>query len=89
MKYFIFAALLFVMLPASAQLKATARCPEMLVDILDGHINRVSPKFTAGEIKKVFPCYTSEIEKQTARPVQVFLLKIKAYRFLPTGIILK
>lgn len=55
MKYFIFAALLFVMLPASAQLKATARCPEMLVDILDGHINRVSPNLLLVKLKKYFP----------------------------------
>ena len=81
MKYFIFAALLFVMLPASAQLKATARCPEMLVDILDGHINRVSPKFTAGEIKKVFPCYTSEIEKTDSTACAGVFIKDKGLSF--------
>ena len=81
MKIFLSLLLMMITLPSMAQLKATARCPEMLVDILDGHINRVSPKFTAGEIKKVFPCYTSEIEKTDSMACAGVFIKDKGLSF--------
>ena len=46
---------------ASAQLKTTVVCPEMVVNILQGHVNGLNPDFTAGQIKKTLPCFTSEI----------------------------
>lgn len=81
MKIFLVSFFAFATLPSFAQLKATARCPEMMVDILDGHINNVSPKFTAGEIKKVFPCYTSEVEKTDSTACAGVFIKDKGLSF--------
>jgi hypothetical protein len=53
---------------ASAQLKTTALCPVFSVDILDGKVNDLEPFATQGQIKKLFPCFTSaEDEGQSAR----------------------
>lgn len=53
---------------AVAQLKTTALCPVFSVDILDGKVNDREPFATQGQIKKLFPCFTSaEDEGQSAR----------------------
>ncbi len=52
---------------AGAQLKTTALCPVFSVDILDGKVNDLEPFATQGQIKKLFPCFTSsEDESQSA-----------------------
>lgn len=50
---------------SNAQLKTTPICPPFVVDILDGRIGELDPNSTIGQIKKVFPCYTSA-EDETA-----------------------
>jgi hypothetical protein len=50
---------------ASAQLKTTPLCPELVVNILDGKVNGIEPDFTQGQIKKALPCFTAE-EPETA-----------------------
>jgi hypothetical protein len=44
----------------SAQLKTTPICPPFSVDLLEGNVNGVEPDFSQVEIKKVFPCTSSE-----------------------------
>jgi hypothetical protein len=64
---------LFVCLPAlvlfyvsNAQLKTTVKCPEFQVDILKGYVNhQLLPTSTNGEIKRIFPCFTSADEVGT------------------------
>lgn len=57
---FFFFLLLVVSATASAQLKTTVVCPEMVVNILQGHVNGLDPDFTVGQIKKTLPCFSSE-----------------------------
>lgn len=53
--------LLLLAAHGSAQLKTTPICPEFTVDLLEGTINSVvEPDFSSVEIKKVFPCASSE-----------------------------
>ncbi len=48
---------------AHAQLKATPVCPTFMVDVLEGHINeKLDCNSTAGEVQKVFPCFSSVTE---------------------------
>lgn len=49
-----------VICSGTAQLRAKVVCPEFSVDILNGKVNNLKPDYTAGEIKKVLPCFTSE-----------------------------
>lgn len=42
-----------------AQLKTTAVCPQMVVDLLDGKVNGMGINSTVGQIKKAMPCATS------------------------------
>jgi hypothetical protein len=62
MKKLIFFTALFSFITclSFAQLRAKAVCPEFYVDILNGKVNNVKPDFSAGEIKKVLPCFTAE-----------------------------
>jgi hypothetical protein len=48
---------------ATAQLKATAVCPPIKVDIMDGNVNDLYPRSAIEEVKAVFPC-SSEIVEQ-------------------------
>jgi hypothetical protein len=50
---------------AAAQLKTTTVCNPFLVDILDGKVNGVDPRYTQAQIKQVFPCFTTQ-EPETA-----------------------
>lgn len=51
-------------LPAQAQLKASAVCPGMLVDVLEGTVNnKLYTTSTSGEIQKLFPCFTAVVEE--------------------------
>src|SRR5664279_2497914 len=58
----LFLCLLFITIVAnvSAQLKTTPLCPELVVNIREGNVNGIQPNFTAGQIMKEFPCFTSE-----------------------------
>lgn len=49
-----------------AQLKTTTVCPVFSVDILAGKINELKPNSTQGEIKKLFPCFTTAEEEAPA-----------------------
>jgi hypothetical protein len=58
---FLFLCLIITMM-AKAQLKTSTQnqCGTLVVDILDGRVNGVESDFTAGQIKKALPCFTSE-----------------------------
>ena len=49
-----------------AQLKTTPVCPVFVVDVLEGDVNKYSPKSTLGEIKKAFPCFTESVDVTTS-----------------------
>jgi hypothetical protein len=55
----------FLFLCANAQLKTTPVCPPIVVDILYGKVNQLNSTSTIGQIKALFPCYTT-IEEETA-----------------------
>lgn len=49
---------------ASAQLTTTPVCPVFAVDVLEGIINeKLDCRSTAGEVKKVFPCFTDAVDE--------------------------
>ena len=51
-----------------AQLKTTSRCPDFIVDILDGKVNELRSTATVGQIKDKLSCFTSaEAETATAK----------------------
>ncbi|MBC7535614.1 MAG: hypothetical protein H7258_07980 [Ferruginibacter sp.] len=66
---------------AEAQLKVTPVCPDFLVDILDGSINKVDPKSTLGAIKTAFPCYTDVSEDATGSNCNGVFYKDKGVYF--------
>lgn len=48
----------------TAQLKSTPVCPVFKIDVLEGMINeKLDCNSTAGEVKKLFPCFTEEKEE--------------------------
>ena len=51
-----------------AQLKTSSQnsCAPFTVDLLNGKLNGVEPDFTAPEIKKLLPCFTSEEKEDTS-----------------------
>lgn len=49
-----------------AQLKTSPVCPSFTVDILGGKVNGLKPSSTTGEIKKLFPCFSSSEEEQSS-----------------------
>ena len=51
-------SLLFI-IPATAQLKTKAVCPDFEVDLLDGKVNGIKPDVTHERIKLLLPCFTS------------------------------
>ena len=58
---------LFLWATASAQLKRTAICPVIKIDILDGKVNgTIIPASTVGQIKLKLPCFTSFEEEGTS-----------------------
>lgn len=59
------AGFVILLLQASAQLKPTVICPDIVVNILDGNVNGVEPDYTPGQIKKTLPCFTTD-EPETA-----------------------
>lgn len=74
MKSFALLAVLTIFASASnAQLTATPVCPPFVVDVLEGHINKVYPKATQGEILKVFPCATDVLAEDSAQCAGVFM----------------
>ncbi|MEO8768440.1 MAG: hypothetical protein ABI402_00075 [Ferruginibacter sp.] len=50
---------LIIITNVSAQLKATPQCPEMIVNIQEGSVNKIQPNISSALIEKTFPCYTS------------------------------
>jgi hypothetical protein len=54
---------------APAQLKTTPVCKEVMVDLLDGTVNKILlPGSTVGQIKLNLPCFTSFEEEGTSAP---------------------
>ncbi|NML20927.1 hypothetical protein HHL16_08580 [Pseudoflavitalea sp. G-6-1-2] len=49
-----------------AQLKVTAKCPAVEVDILDGKVNGLKPDRTPSEIAGKLPCFTSKEEDNSS-----------------------
>lgn len=67
-KITLFLAAIFMLPPLYGQLKTTAVCPAFTVDVLGGKVNGLTPNSTTGEIKKIFPCFSStEEEASTAK----------------------
>lgn len=81
MKAFILIAALLLSCPTFAQLKVTAHCPVMDVDLLEGNVNKVYPRFTPGEIKAVFPCYTEEVKRTDSTACAGIFIKDKGVYF--------
>ena len=52
-------SLLWLSASSMAQLKVTASCAAIVVDILDGKVNGIRPDITANELKERLPCFTS------------------------------
>ncbi len=52
----------FMSVAVQAQLKTTPVCPPFSVDIMAGHVNKLYPKSSLGEIKKSLPCFTEVVE---------------------------
>ena len=50
----------------NAQLVATAVCPPIKVDVMDGNVNELYPKSAIEQIKVVFPCTSEIVEQGTA-----------------------
>lgn len=65
MKTLFLALASFASLTLAAQLKTTIQCNTIVVDLLDGKVNGVEPKFTPAQVKGLLPCFTSE-EPETA-----------------------
>ncbi|MEP6594421.1 MAG: hypothetical protein ABJA71_00680 [Ginsengibacter sp.] len=58
---------LFSSAVATAQLKTTPKCPDIVIDILDGVVNKtLLPTSTVGQIKLNLPCFTSFEEEGTS-----------------------
>ncbi|MGN6195373.1 MAG: hypothetical protein ACTHOB_10565 [Ginsengibacter sp.] len=65
-KLFVCLSALVLFYVSNAQLKTTVKCPEFQVDILKGYVNhQLLPTSTNGEIKRIFPCFTSADEVGT------------------------
>jgi hypothetical protein len=62
MKTLLFLAFTCFSLLGAAQLKTSAQnqCAALVVDILDGKVNGIDPKYTAAQVKQKLPCFTSE-----------------------------
>ena len=59
--------MLLIIPPAvQAQLKVTATCPPVEVDLLDGKVNGLKPDRTANEITGKLPCFTSKEEENSS-----------------------
>jgi hypothetical protein len=58
----LFASFIVLSALAKGQLRTSTynQCGVITVDILDGKVNDVEADFTAGQIKKSLPCFTSE-----------------------------
>ncbi len=48
---------------SQAQLKATPKCGNFVVDILNGNLNQIKPDFSMAEIKDKLPCFTGSEEE--------------------------
>jgi len=61
---FLFVIFTINMQIANAQLKTTVVCPPFTIDLLNGTINgQLDCNSTAGEVKKLFPCFTDTVIK--------------------------
>ena len=52
--------------PAEAQLKSKEKCPEFIIDILDGTVNSVKPNVNPEEIKTKLNCFTAVEEENSS-----------------------
>lgn len=51
---------------AIAQLKPTTKCPDFIVDILDGKVNGLKANAPIYDVKEKFPCFSSIAEEGSA-----------------------
>ncbi|MBO9562553.1 MAG: hypothetical protein J7621_07260 [Niastella sp.] len=80
-KIMLVAACLALTSISMAQLKAKAVCPAFEIDILEGRVNnRFKANAGLGELKGVFPCYTS-ITGDTAKCGEAIYFKDKDITF--------
>jgi hypothetical protein len=63
MKTILFFFIALLPFSLAAQLKTTAACPNMVVDILEGNVDGLPPSATAGHVKSTFPCYNRSSDK--------------------------
>lgn len=67
-KIILFLGYAILVTAARAQLKATIKCPDLIIDILDGKVNELRSTATVGQIKEKLPCFTqAEVEGTTAK----------------------
>jgi hypothetical protein len=66
---------------AAAQLKPTVKCPDFYVDILNGTVNGLTPRNTAGEIKTQFPCLTGSQDETATCGTEVMYKDRDVYFF--------
>jgi len=47
------------------QLKAKVKCPDLVVDVLNGTVNNQKPNYGWAEIKENIPCFTSAVDAES------------------------
>jgi len=82
MKIILFFLASVTSLQLNAQLKTTPVCPPLVVDVLGGHINKLYPRSTLGEIQKALPCETEIVQADSAKCAGIFY-KDKDLYFYP------
>jgi hypothetical protein len=61
---------------AGAQLKTTVVCPPFTVDLLEGTVNKeLDCNSTAGQVKKLFPCFTDSVNELSVKNCGAVLYK--------------
>ncbi len=65
-----------------AQLKTTPVCPEFSVDLLNGKVNNLPINATGGQVKELFPCFSSA-EEATGKCGATVFYKEKDIFFYP------
>ena len=66
----------------NAQLTATPVCPTINIDLLEGLVNeRLQCISTPGEVKKLFPCFSSETEETNGSTCGGVFYKDKDFYF--------
>jgi hypothetical protein len=66
MKSTLLASAILLSISLQAQLKTSAVCPNMVVDILEGKVDGLPPNATAGQVETMFPCFTGSEESSAS-----------------------